>query len=87
MSKYYPKPYKPFGRNINVEVNISISKNWFKNVTHVDTSSFALKKNLANLKTKVDKLDTDKLVPVPVDLSRLSDVVKNDVVKKTLYVN
>ena len=53
-----------------------------KNVTHVDTSSFALKTNLANLKTEVDKLDTDKLAPVPVDMSKLSDVVKNDVVKK-----
>ena len=56
-----------------------------KNVTHVDTSSFALKTDLANLKTDVDKLDIDKLTPVPVDLSKLSDVVKNDVVKKTVY--
>ena len=52
---------------------------------HVDTSSFALKSNLANLKTEVDKLDIDKLAPLPVDLSKLSDVVKNDVVKKTVY--
>ena len=52
---------------------------------HVDTSSFALKTNLASLKSEVDKLDIDKLVPVPVDLSKLSDVVKNDVVKKTVY--
>ena len=56
-----------------------------KNVTHVDTSSFALKTNLANLKAEVDKLDIDKLAPVPVDLSKLSDVVKNYVVKKTVY--
>ena len=49
------------------------------------TSSFALKSNLANLKTKVDKLDIDKLVPVPVDLIKLSNVVKNDVTKKTVY--
>ena len=49
-------------------------------MTHVDTSSFALKTNLANLKTEVDKLDIGKLAPVPVDLSELSDVVKNDVV-------
>ena len=48
----------------------------------LDTSSFALKSNLASLKTKVDKLDIDKLVPDPVDLSKLSDVVKNFVVKK-----
>ena len=56
-----------------------------KNVTHVDTSCFAIKTNLANLKTEVDKLDIEKLAPVPVDLSKLSDVVKNDVVKKTVY--
>ena len=56
-----------------------------KNVTHVDTSDFALKTNLASLKTEFDKLDIDKLAPVPVDLSKLSDVVKNDVVKKTVY--
>ena len=54
-------------------------------MTHVDTSSFALKPNLANLKTEVDKLDIDKSAPVPVHLSKLSDVVKNDVVKKTVY--
>ena len=54
-------------------------------MTHVDTSSFALKTNLANLKTEVDKLNIDKLVSFPVDLSKLSDVVKNDVVKKTVY--
>ena len=46
----------------------------------VGTSGFALKTNLANLKTEVDKLDIDKLVPVSTDLSKLSNVVKNDVV-------
>ena len=54
-------------------------------MTHVDTSSFALKTNLATLKTEFDKLDIDKLVPIPVDLSKLSDIVKNDVVKKTVH--
>ena len=53
--------------------------------TNVDTSSFVSKSNLATLKTEVDKLDINKLVPVPVDLSKLSDVVKNDVVKKTAH--
>ena len=78
MSQYYPKPYEPFGRDINVKVDISnyATKADIKNISHVDTSSFALKTDLANLKTKVDKLDIDKLVPVPVDLSKLSDVVK-----------
>ena len=51
-------------------------------MTHVDTSSFALKTNLTNLKTEVDELDIDKLVPFPTDLSQLSNVLKNDVVKK-----
>ena len=56
------------------------TKHDIKNITHVDTSSFALKTNLANLKCEVDKLDVDKLKPIPTDLSKLSDVVKNDVV-------
>ena len=56
-----------------------------KNISHVDTSSFVLKTNLASLKTEVDKLGIDKVVPIPADLTKLSNVVKNDVVKKTLY--
>ena len=54
-------------------------------MTHVDISSFTLKTNLASQKTEVDKLDIDKSVPVPVDVSKLSDAVKNDVVKKDVY--
>ena len=86
MSQYIPKPFRSFGGNINVKVDLSnyVIKTNLKNVTHVDTSRFALKTNLANLKTEFDKLDIDKLAPVPVDLSKLSDVVKNDV-KKTVY--
>ena len=60
------------------------TKTDFKNVTHVDTSRFALKTNLANLKTKVDKLDIDKLVPVPVTLSKLSDAVKMMLLKSSV---
>ena len=60
-------------------------KQMLKNVTHVDTSSFVLKKNLAGFKIKVDKLYIDKLVPVLVDLSKLINVVKTDVVKKAVY--
>ena len=56
-----------------------------KDTTRIDTSSFALKANLASIKTEIDKLDIDKLAPVLVDLSKLSDVVKNDVVKKAVY--
>ena len=55
-----------------------------KNISHVDTSCFALKTNLTNVKTEVDKLDIEKSVPVPVDLSKLNDAVKDDVVKKTV---
>ena len=47
-----------------------------KNISHIDASSFALKSNLASLKTEVNKLDIDKSAPVPVDLSKLSDAVK-----------
>ena len=87
MNRYSPKPFRSFGGNINVKVDLSnyATKTNLKNVTHVDTSSLALKKNLASLKTDIDKLDIDKLAPVPVDLSKLSDVVKNDVVKKSVY--
>ena len=84
MTQYFRKPFRSFGGNINVKVDLSnyATKTDLKNVTHVDTSSFALKTNLANLKTEVDQLDIDKLAPVHVDLS---DVVKNDVVKKAVY--
>ena len=75
MSQYFPKSFRSFGVNMNVKVDLSNSY----------TSSFVLKTNLASLKTEVDKLDIDKLAPVPVDLSKFSDVVKNDVVKKAVY--
>ena len=51
----------------------------------IDTSNFPLKLNFASQKTEVDKLDIDKLLPAPVDLSKLSDAVKNEVVEKTTY--
>ena len=87
MSQYFPKPFRSFGRNINVKVDLSnyATKADIKNISHIDTSSFALKTKLANLKTEVDKLDIDKLVPVPTDLSKLSNVVRNDVAKKDVY--
>ena len=87
MSQYFPRPYEPFDENINVKVDLSkyATKDDIKNITHVGTSSFALKTNVANLKTEVDKLDIDKLKPVPTDLRKLSDVVKDNVVKKTDY--
>ena len=86
MSQYFPKSYESFGGDINVKVDLSnyATKAGIQNIANVDTSSFALKKDLASLKAEVDKLDIDKLVPVPVDLSKLRDVLKNDV-EKTVY--
>ena len=77
MSQYFPKPYEAFGGDLS---NYA-TKEKIKNISHIDTSSFALKTSLASLKAEVDKLNIDKLVPVPFDLSD----VKNDVVKKTVY--
>ena len=87
MSQYFPNPYEPFGGDVNVKVDLPnyATKADIKNISHVDTSSFELKTNLASFRTEVDKLDIDTLAPVLVDLSKLSDVVKNDVVKKAVY--
>ena len=87
MSEYFPKQFRSFGGNINVKVDLLnyATKADLKNVTHIDTSIFALKTNLVDLKTEVEKLDIDKLAPLPVDLSKLSDLVKNDVIKKAVY--
>ena len=87
MSQYFLKSHEPFGGDINVKVDLSnyATKAYLKNILHVDVSSFALKSNLASLKTKLDKLDIDKLTPFPVDLRKISDVVKHDVVKRTEY--
>ena len=75
------------GGDINITVDLSnyATKTDLKNVLHADTSSFTLKTNLANLKTEVDKLYIDKLAPAPTDLSKLSNVIKNYVVKKDGY--
>ena len=84
MSTYYP-PYKSSSNNMKVELDLGnyATKDDVKNITHVDVSSYATKTNLAALKTEVDKIDTDKLKTVPDDLAKLSNVVKNEVVKKT----
>ena len=86
MSAYYP-PYRSSSNNIKVELDLAnhATKTDLKNITHVDVSSFASKTNLAALKTEVDKLDVDKLKTTPTDLAKLTNVVKNDVVKKTDY--
>ena len=84
MSTYYP-PYKSSSNNIKVELDLTncATKNDLKNITHVDVSSFACKTNLAALKTEVDKIDVDKLKTTPTDLAKLTNVVENDLVKKT----
>ena len=81
---YYP-PYRSSSNNIKVELDLSnyATKDEVKNITHVDVSSYATKTNLAALKTEVDKIDTNKLKTVPDDLAKLTNVVKNEVVKKT----
>ena len=86
MSTYYP-PYKSSSQNIKVELDLSnyATKKYVNDITHVDASGFASKTNLAALKTEIDKIDTDKLKTTPADLAKLSNVVKNDVVKKTDY--
>ena len=85
-SQYYP-PDKVSRNNIKVELDLTnyATKTDLKNITHVDVSSFASKTNLAALKTEVNKIDTDKLKTVPVDLAKLTNAVKNDLVKKTDY--
>ena len=86
MSAYYP-PYRSSSNNVKVELDLTnyATKTNLKNITHVDVSSFASKNNLAALKTEVDKIDVDKLKTTPTDLAKLTNVVKNDVVKKTNY--
>ena len=86
MSQYFP-PYGSLARNINVKFDLAnyATKTNLKEATGIDNSNFALKSNLASLKTDVIKLDIEKLVLIPVDLSKLSDVTKNNVVKKPAY--
>ena len=83
---YYP-PYKSSSNNVKIELDLTnyATKTYFKNITHVDVSSFASKTNLAALKTEVDKIDTDKLKTAPTDLAKLTNAIENDVVKKTDY--
>ena len=87
MSQYFLKSCETFKADISVKVNLSnyAIKTDLINATRIDLSKLAAKSDLASLKTEVDKLGIDKSIPVPVDLSKLSDVVKSGVVKKTAY--
>ena len=71
MRQYFPKPYERFGGDIKFKVDLSnyATKTDIKNVSHIDTSSFALKSNLASLNTEVGKLDIDKLKGLPANLA------------------
>ena len=88
MSQYFP-PYRNSGNNIKVELDLSnyATKSDLRSISRVEVKSFALRRNLASLKSEVHKLDIDKLVPVPVDLSKLSDVVKNEYDKLVTKLN
>ena len=84
-SQYFP----PYGSTNNIKVELDLvnyaTKDYVKNITHVDVSSYATKTNSAALKSEVDKIEVDKLKTTPADLAKLSNVVKNDVVKNTDY--
>ena len=86
MTQYYP-PYRNSSNNIKVKLDLVnyATKTDLKNIIHVDLSSFASKTNLAALKTEVDKIDADKLKTTPADLTKLTNAIENDVVKKTDY--
>ena len=89
MSQYFPKPNEPFGGDINVKVDLSNYATMLdlENVAGIDLSKLAAKSNLASLKAEVDKIDVDKLKSVPIYLSKLSNLVKNEVVKKLCMIN
>ena len=90
MSQYFPKPFNShFADTIKVKIDLSnyATKADVKNISHADTSGFALKTNLANLKSEVDKLDIDKLKPVTTDLSKLSNAVKMILLKRLIIIN
>ena len=89
MSQYFPKPYRSFEGNVKVELDLSsyATKAELKNATGVDTSKLAAKFDLVSLKAEVNKIDVDKLKTVPVDSSKLSNVVNNEVVKKLCIID
>ena len=87
MSQYFPKPYEPYGGDVNVKVHLSnyATKTDLKNPTETDTSNLAAKSDLDSLKAEIDKVDVDKLKTVPVDVSKLRNVINNDVAQKTVH--
>ena len=84
MNQYFSTSYEPFRGGISVKFDLTnyATKADFKNGTRTGTSKLSAKSDLASLKAEVDKLDIDKWIPVPTDLSKLSDVVKMMLSKK-----
>ena len=87
MSQYFPKPYELFGGDVNVKVDLSnyATKLDLKNAKGIDTSKLEAKSDLASLQAEVNKIDIDQLKTILIDLRKLSNVVKNKVVKKIVY--
>ena len=87
MSEYFPKPYEPFAGDISVKLDLSnyTPKGDVKGATGVNLSNLGAISDVASLKDEVDKIDIEKLKTVPVDLIKLSNVVNNEVAKKTVY--
>ena len=86
MSQYFPKPYEPFRGDINVKVDLSnhSTKADLWNGEEFGAYKLTAKSDLASLNAEIDKADADKWKTVPDDLSKLSNVVVNKVVKKTM---
>ena len=86
MNQYFPKPYRTFGGNLKVKLDLSsyATKAELKGATAVDTSTLSAKSDLASLKTEIDIIDVEKSKRVPVDLSKLSNVLNDEVQKRTV---
>ena len=87
MSRQYFPPYRGHIADVKVRLDLTnyATKTVLKNVTHEDTSNFTFETNLASLKTEINKLDSDKLIPVPGDLAKLIKEEQEDFIKKTEY--
>ena len=89
MIQYFPKPHKCSGGNIKVDLDLFnyLAKANLKEAGSVNISNLTAKSDLAILKAEVDKIDQNKLKTIPFDLSKLSSIVDNDVIKKLCMIN
>ena len=87
MSQCFLKAYEPPGGDIIIKLDLYnfATKADLKNATRIDTSKLVAKFDLVSLKTEVNKIEVERLKTISADLSKLSKVVKNEVVKKTVY--